>query len=80
MSIPGTEEQKGCCSTARAVTRSSASCARPTIDEWTQVIVRMMGYGAVSQPIKPPQRMPKDPNRQGTPSNTKMADYSRPSI
>ena len=43
-------------------------------DEWTQVITRMMGYGAVSQPIKP-QRM-LDRTRAGTPEQyRKMADY-----
>ncbi len=34
-------------------------------DEWTQVIHRMIGYAAVSQPIKP-QRL-ADPARAGTP-------------
>jgi len=54
------------------------SCARPRSDEWTQVIVRMMGYGAVSQPIKP-QRM-LDPNRQEQPEQyRKMPTISRPS-
>jgi virginiamycin B lyase len=43
-------------------------------DEWTQVITRMMGYGAVSQPIKP-QRM-LDMTRAGTPEQyRKLADY-----
>src|SRR5262249_56837816 len=57
MSIPGTEEQKApllnCtgCHTLERVMRSTHDS-----DEWTQVITRMRGYGAVSQPIKP-QRM-----------------------
>ena len=41
---------------------------------WTQVITRMMGYGAVSQPIKP-QRM-LDRRAAGTPEQyRKMAEY-----
>jgi hypothetical protein len=28
-------------------------------DEWTQVITRMMGYGAVSQPVKPQPMLDK---------------------
>ena len=43
-------------------------------DEWTQVIVRMNGYGPVSQPIKP-QRM-LDPARSGKPEQfRKQAEY-----
>jgi virginiamycin B lyase len=75
MSIPGTEEQKATllncqgCHTLERIMRSTHDS-----DEWTQVITRMMGYGAVSQPIKP-QRM-LDPNRQGQPEQyRKMADY-----
>jgi streptogramin lyase len=75
MSIPGTEEQKATllncvgCHTLERIVRSTHDS-----DEWTQVITRMMGYGAVSQPIKP-QRM-LDPNRSGTPEQyRKMADY-----
>src|SRR5437667_394852 len=75
MSIPGTEEQKAMllnctsCHTLERIMRSTHDS-----DEWTQVITRMMGYGAVSQPIKP-QRM-LDPTRQGTPEQyRKMADY-----
>ncbi len=54
MSIPGTEAQKaalldcGSCHTLERVMRSTHNS-----DEWTQVISRMRGYGAVSQPIKP---------------------------
>jgi virginiamycin B lyase len=75
MSIPGTDDQKAMllncqgCHTLERIMRSTHDS-----DEWTQVIVRMMGYGAVSQPIKP-QRM-LDPNRQGTPEQyRRMADY-----
>ncbi|HVI62089.1 MAG TPA: carboxypeptidase-like regulatory domain-containing protein, partial [Bradyrhizobium sp.] len=56
-SLPGTEDQKafllGCvgCHTLERIVRSTHDA-----DEWTQVIVRMNGYGPVSQPIKP-QRM-----------------------
>ena len=75
MSIPGTEEQKAMllnctgCHTIERIMRSTHDS-----DEWTQVITRMMGYGAVSQPIKP-QRM-LDPARSGTPEQyRKPADY-----
>jgi streptogramin lyase len=75
MSIPGTEEQKApllnCtgCHTLERIMRSTHDS-----DEWTQVITRMKGYGAVSQPIKP-QRM-LDAARSGTPEQyRKMADY-----
>jgi streptogramin lyase len=75
MSIPGTEEQKAgllnCvgCHTLERVVRSTHDS-----DEWTHVISRMMGYGAVSQPIKP-QRM-LDRARAGTPEQyRKLADY-----
>jgi virginiamycin B lyase len=75
MSIPGTEEQKATlldctgCHTLERIMRSTHDS-----DEWTQVITRMKGYGAVSQPIKP-QRM-LDAARSGTPEQyRKMADY-----
>ncbi len=75
MSIPGSEEQKAMllncvgCHTLERVMRSTHDS-----DEWTQVITRMMGYGAVSQPIKP-QRM-LDATRAGTPEQYRtMADY-----
>jgi len=75
MSIPGTEEQKApllnCtgCHTLERIMRSTHDS-----DEWTQVITRMRGYGAVSQPIKP-QRM-LDEARAGTPEQyRKFADY-----
>ena len=75
MSVPGTEDQKAqllnCvgCHTLERVVRSTHDS-----DEWTHVIARMRGYGAVSQPIKP-QRM-LDRNRAGTPEQyRKLADY-----
>jgi virginiamycin B lyase len=75
MSFPGSEEQKAgllnCvgCHTLERVARSTHDS-----DEWTQVISRMMGYGAVSQPIKP-QRM-LDRARAGKPEQyRKLADY-----
>jgi virginiamycin B lyase len=75
MSIPGTEDQKAgllnCvgCHTLERVVRSTHDS-----DEWTQVISRMMGYGAVSQPIKPQPML--DRRRAGTPEQyRKLADY-----
>ena len=75
MSIPGTEEQKAMllncagCHTLERIMRSTHDS-----DEWTQVISRMMGYGAVSQPIKPQPML--DTTRAGTPEQyRKMADY-----
>jgi virginiamycin B lyase len=75
MSIPGTEEQKAMllncvgCHTLERIMRSTHDS-----DEWTQVIPRMMGYGAVSQPIKPQPML--DRARAGTPEQyRKMADY-----
>ena len=75
MSIPGTEEQKAnllnCvgCHTLERVVRSTHNS-----DEWTKVISRMRGYGAVSQPIKPQPML--DRARAGSPEEfRKMADY-----
>jgi virginiamycin B lyase len=75
MSIPGTEEQKAelldCvgCHTLERVVRSTHNS-----DEWTKVISRMRGYGAVSQPIKPQPML--DRARAGTPEQfRKLADY-----
>src|SRR6476469_2489449 len=75
MSIPGTEEQKApllnCtgCHTLERIMRSTHDS-----DEWTQVITRMRGYGAVSQPIKPQPML--DRARSGTPEQyRKFADY-----
>jgi streptogramin lyase len=75
MSIPGTEDQKAMllnctsCHTMERIVRSTHDA-----DEWTQVITRMMGYGAVSQPIKPQPML--DKSRAGTPEQyRKMAEY-----
>ncbi len=74
-SIPGTEEQKAMllnctsCHTMERIVRSTHNS-----DEWTQVISRMMGYGAVSQPIKPQPML--DRSRAGTPEQYRnMANY-----
>ena len=72
MSIPGTEEQKSfllnCvgCHTLERVMRSTHDA-----EEWTQVIPRMMSYGAVSQPIKPQVML--DKTRAGTPEQYRQA-------
>jgi virginiamycin B lyase len=75
MSIPGTDDQKAfllnctSCHTLQRIVRSTHDA-----DEWAQVITRMQGYGAVSQPIKP-QRM-LDTARAGTPEqNRKAGEY-----
>ena len=75
MSIPGTEEQKAAllncvgCHTVERIVRSTHDS-----DEWTHVIARMMGYGAVSQPVKPQPML--DKTRSGTPEQyRKIADY-----
>ena len=75
MSIPGTEDQKApllnCvgCHTLERVVRSTHNS-----DEWTKVISRMRGYGAVSQPIKPQPML--DRARAGNPEDfRKLADY-----
>ncbi|MGA2892373.1 MAG: carboxypeptidase regulatory-like domain-containing protein [Xanthobacteraceae bacterium] len=74
-SIPGTEEQKAfllnCvgCHTLERVVRSTHDA-----NEWMQVIPRMMGYGAVSQPVKPQPML--DRSRTGTPEQyRKAAEY-----
>jgi virginiamycin B lyase len=75
VSIPGTEEQKATllnctgCHTLERIMRSTHDS-----DEWTHVISRMMGYGAVSQPIKPQPML--DKARAGKPEQYRqMADY-----
>jgi virginiamycin B lyase len=75
MSIPGTEEQKAMlldcmsCHTLERIVRSTHD-----VNEWMQVISRMKGYGAVSQPIKPQVML--DPGRAGKPEDyRKMAEY-----
>jgi streptogramin lyase len=74
-SLPGTDDQRhfllDCvsCHTLERIVRSTHDA-----NEFTQVITRMRGYGAVSQPIKP-QRM-LDPARSGTPEQyRKPAEY-----
>jgi len=74
-SMPGTEDQKALvlnctgCHTLERIVRSSHN-----VDEWMQVVTRMQGYGAVSQPIKP-QRM-LDTARAGSPEQyRKVAEY-----
>jgi streptogramin lyase len=75
MSIPGTEDQKAfllnctSCHTMERIVKSTHN-----VDEFMQVISRMSGYGAVSQPIKP-QRM-LDQTRTGSPEQfRKQAEY-----
>ncbi len=75
MSIPGTEDQKAAllncvgCHTLERVARSTHDS-----DEWTHVISRMLGYGAVSQPIKPQPML--DRRRAGTPEQYReLAHY-----
>lgn len=65
-SMPGTEDQKAgllncvSCHTLERVVRSTHDA-----EEWKHVVHRMLGYAAVSQPIKP-QRLP-DQARAGNP-------------
>jgi streptogramin lyase len=72
MSFPGTEEQKAfllnCvgCHTLERVARSTHD-----VEEWKQVISRMMGYGAVSQPVKPQPML--DRSRAGDPRQYQQA-------
>jgi streptogramin lyase len=75
LSIPGTEDQKAAllncvgCHTLERIVRSSHDA-----EEWMQVVHRMRGYGAVSQPIKP-QRM-LDLTRAGKPEQyRKLGEY-----
>src|SRR6202451_1080656 len=75
MSIPGTEDQKAMllnctsCHTLERIVKSTHDA-----DEWTQVVSRMMGYGAVSQPVKPQPML--DRSRAGTPEQyRKVAEY-----
>jgi virginiamycin B lyase len=75
MSIPGTEEQKAqllnctSCHTMERIMRSTHN-----VDEWMQVVSRMMGYGAVSQPVKPQPML--DKTRAGAPEQyRKVAEY-----
>src|SRR5258708_3789175 len=75
MSIPGTDDQKALllnctsCHTVERIVRSTHNS-----DEFTQVLARMAGYGAVSQPIKPQPMLDKE--RSGPPEQyRRMADY-----
>jgi len=75
MSIPGTDDEKAqllnctSCHTVERIVRSTHNS-----DEFTQVLTRMAGYGAVSQPVKPQPMLDKE--RSGTPEQyRKMADY-----
>src|SRR6516162_7251747 len=75
MSIPGTEDQKSfllnctSCHTLERIVRSTHDA-----NEWTKVISRMQGYGAVSQPIKPQPML--DRSRAGEPEQfRKLANY-----
>ncbi|MBV8535026.1 MAG: carboxypeptidase regulatory-like domain-containing protein, partial [Alphaproteobacteria bacterium] len=75
MSVPGTQDQKAqllnCvgCHTLERIARSTHDS-----DEWTKVVSRMMGYGAVSQPVHPQPML--DRSRAGTPEQyRKFADY-----
>jgi len=75
MSVPGTEEQKAMllnctsCHTLERVVKSTHD-----VDEWMQVVSRMLGYGAVSQPIKPQPML--DRSRAGKPEQyRKIAEY-----
>jgi len=71
-SIPGSEEQKAflldctSCHTMERIVRSTHD-----VNEWMQVISRMKGYGAVSQPIKPQPML--DRSRAGTPEQFRAA-------
>src|SRR5215467_511549 len=75
MSIPGTEDQKAgllnCvgCHTLERIVRSTHDS-----DEWTHVITRMQGYGAVSQPVKPQPMLDRERARSPE-QNRKFADY-----
>jgi streptogramin lyase len=75
MSIPGTEAQKAMlldctsCHTMERIVRSTHD-----VNEWMQVVSRMKGYGAVSQPVKPQPML--DRSRAGSPEQYRaMAEY-----
>ncbi|MGH6672311.1 MAG: carboxypeptidase regulatory-like domain-containing protein [Xanthobacteraceae bacterium] len=75
MSIPGTDNEKAAllnCTSCHTLERVVLSTHNA--DEWMQVVHRMKGYGAVSQPIKPQPML--DKTRAGTPEMySKFADY-----
>jgi streptogramin lyase len=75
MSIPGTADQKAMlldctsCHTMERIMRSTHD-----VEEWQNVISRMKGYGAVSQPVKPQPML--DKSRAGKPEQfSKFAAY-----
>jgi streptogramin lyase len=75
LSMPGTDDQKAMvlncsdCHTFERIMRSTHNA-----DEWVQVIYRMKGYAAVTQPIKP--QIMNDPTRAGTPEQYReLANY-----
>jgi virginiamycin B lyase len=75
MSMPGTDDQKAAllnCTSCHTLERIALSTHN--VDEWMQVVHRMMGYGAVSQPVKPQPML--DTARAGTPEQyRKLAEY-----
>jgi virginiamycin B lyase len=75
MSVPGTDNQKAAllnCTSCHTLERIVLSTHN--VDEWMQVVHRMMGYGAVSQPVKPQPML--DTARAGTPEQyRKLAEY-----
>jgi virginiamycin B lyase len=75
MSIPGTDDQKAAllnCTSCHTLERIMLSTH--DANEWMHVVQRMMGYGAVSQPIKPQPML--DRTRAGTPEQySKLAEY-----
>ncbi len=75
MSFPGTDDQKAAllnCTSCHTLERVALSTHNA--DEWMQVVQRMMGYGAVSQPVKPQPML--DRSRAGTPQQySKLAEY-----
>jgi virginiamycin B lyase len=75
MSIPGTGDQKATllnCNGCHTIARIMLSTH--DVDEWMHTIHRMMGYGRVSQPVKPQPML--DRSRAGTPEQyRKLAEY-----
>jgi virginiamycin B lyase len=75
MSMPGTDDQKAAllnCTSCHTLERIVLSTHN--VDEWMHVVQRMMGYGAVSQPVKPQPML--DRARAGTPEEyRKLAEY-----
>jgi virginiamycin B lyase len=75
MSFPGTDDQKAAllnCTSCHTLERIALSTHN--VDEWMHVVQRMMGYGAVSQPVKPQPML--DRTRAGKPEQyRKLAEY-----